>query len=78
MKHAVKKVSLKGGAKGLIINVPGAQVMTLEFQFIAGEFLVLKKKWEVLHLIEHMLLGANEKYPKARLFQEEFEKKDLG
>lgn len=74
MKHAVKKVSLKGGAKGLIINVPGAQVMTLEFQFIAGEFLVPKKKWEVPHLMEHMLLGANEKYPKARLFQQEFEK----
>ncbi|OGL31343.1 hypothetical protein A3F37_03195 [Candidatus Saccharibacteria bacterium RIFCSPHIGHO2_12_FULL_41_12] len=48
--------------------------MTLEFQFIAGEFLVSKKKWEVPHLMEHMLLGANDKYPKARLFQQEFEK----
>lgn len=74
MKHTVKKVSLKGGAKGLVVHVPGATVMTLEFQFIAGEFLVPKKKWEVPHLMEHMLLGANERYPKARLFQQEFEK----
>lgn len=57
-----------------MIHVPGAPVMSYEFQFIAGEFLVPKKKWEVPHLMEHMLLGANEKYPRARLFQQEFEK----
>jgi predicted Zn-dependent peptidase len=74
MKHTVTKKRLKNGSSGLMIHVPGAAVMSYDFQFIAGEFLVPKKKWEVPHLMEHMLLGANEKYPRARLFQQEFEK----
>ncbi len=31
-------------------------------------------KWETAHVMEHMLLGANELIPKARAFQAEFEK----
>ena len=31
-------------------------------------------KWETAHLMEHLLLGANEQIPKARAFQAEFEK----
>jgi predicted Zn-dependent peptidase len=48
--------------------------MDYEFNFRAGDYLVPRNKWEVPHLTEHVLLGANEKYPKARLFQAEFEK----
>lgn len=57
-----------------MIDVPGALVMTFEFNFRAGEYLVDPKKWETPHLMEHMLLGANELYPKSRVFQAEFEK----
>ncbi len=74
MKHTVIKVTLKNGAEGLLIDIPDASVMTFEFNFRAGEYLVDPKKVETPHLMEHMLLGANEKYPKARLFQAEFEK----
>lgn len=74
MKHTVKEIELKNGAKGLLINIPGATVMDYEFNFRAGEYLVDKAKWEVPHLMEHVLLGANEFIPKARLFQAEFEK----
>lgn len=74
MKHTVTEVELNNGAKGLLINVPGATVMDLEFNFRAGEYLVAKTKWEVPHLMEHVLLGANEFIPRARLFQAEFEK----
>lgn len=48
--------------------------MTFELNFRAGEYLVEKKKWETPHLMEHLLLGANEKWPKGRAFQAEFEK----
>ena len=48
--------------------------MDYEFNFRAGEYLVNRDKWEVPHLCEHVLLGANQKYPKARVFQAEFEK----
>lgn len=75
MKHTVTEAVLKNGAKGLFIHVPGASVMSFEINFRAGDYLVpSKEKWEVPHLMEHVLLGANEFIPKARLFQAEFEK----
>lgn len=75
MKHTVTETILKNGAKGLFIHVPDASVMTFEINFRAGDYLVPRKeKWEVPHLMEHVLLGANELIPKARLFQAEFEK----
>ncbi len=74
MKHIVHEISLKNGAKGLLIDVPDASVMTFEYNFRAGEYLVTREKWETPHLMEHVLLGANELLPKARVFQAEFEK----
>lgn len=74
MKHTVSELILKNGAKGLLIHVPDASVMSFELNFRAGEYLVNEKKWETPHLMEHMLLGANIKFPKARLFQAEIEK----
>ena len=74
MKHTVKEVSLKNGAKGLFIHVPNASVMTFDINFRAGEYLVDPEKWEVPHLMEHVLLGANELIPRARDFQAELEK----
>jgi predicted Zn-dependent peptidase len=78
MKHTVTEIELKNGAKGLLVDVPGATVMDLEFNFRAGEYLVDRNKWEVPHLMEHVLLGANEFIPKARAFQAEFEKNGAG
>lgn len=57
-----------------MIHIPDASVMAFEFNFRAGEYLVAPEKWETPHLMEHMLLGANERYPKSRLFQAEIEK----
>ncbi len=74
MKHVVNKLKLDSGAEGLLINVPDASVMTFELSFRAGEYLVDEPKWETPHLMEHLLLGANEFIPKARAFQAEFEK----
>jgi predicted Zn-dependent peptidase len=74
MKHVVTEVVLKNGAKGLLIHIPDASVMSFEFNFRAGEYLVAPEKWETPHLMEHMLLGANERYPKSRIFQAEIEK----
>ncbi len=74
MKHTVNEVELKNGAKGLLVHIPDASVMTFDINFRAGEYLVDPKKWEVAHLMEHVLLGANEMIPKARDFQAELEK----
>ncbi len=48
--------------------------MTFDINFRAGEYLVEREKWETPHLMEHLLLGANEMVPKARAFQAEFER----
>lgn len=74
MKHKVHKIQLKNGAEGLIIDVPDASVMNFYIDFRAGEYLVEPDKWEVPHLMEHVLLGANELIPKSRDFQAEFDK----
>lgn len=74
MKHSVSELVLNNGAKGLLVHVPAANVMTFEINFRAGEYLVDEKKWEVPHLMEHVLLGANELFPNARKFQAELEK----
>ncbi len=74
MRHTAQEVTLKNGAKGLFIHVPGATVMSMEINFRAGDFLCPEDKWETAHLMEHLLLGANEQIPRARAFQAEFEK----
>jgi predicted Zn-dependent peptidase len=74
MKHTVSEITLNNGGKGLFINIPNASVITFEINFRAGEFLVDPMKWEVPHLMEHVLLGANELLPKARDFQAELER----
>lgn len=74
MRHTVTEIELKNGAKGLMVHIPSASVMTFDVNFRAGEYLVDPAKWEVPHLMEHVLLGANELIPRARDFQAELEK----
>lgn len=74
MKHSVTEVSLQNGSKGILVHIPDASVMTYDINFRAGEYLVSEPKWEVPHLMEHVLLGANELLPRARDFQAELEK----
>jgi predicted Zn-dependent peptidase len=74
MKHTVEEIRMKNGSRGLLVHIPNASVMTIDINFRAGEYLVDPQKWEVPHLMEHVLLGANELIPKARDFQAELEK----
>jgi predicted Zn-dependent peptidase len=74
VRHTASEIRLNNGAHGLFIHIPDASVMTFDLNFRAGEYLVEPKKWEVPHLMEHVLLGANELYPRAREFQAELEK----
>ena len=43
MKHTVEEIRLKNGARGLLIDIPGATVMSFEFQFRAGNRYVKHK-----------------------------------
>ena len=74
MKHTTSELVLDNGARGILVHVPEATVMSFQVNFRAGEYLVDRDKWETPHIMEHMLLGANKHIPKARAFQAEFEK----
>ncbi len=75
MRHYVSEVHLKNGARGLLIDIPGASVTTYELNFRAGEFLMPHTKWEVPHILEHMVAsGANEHYPDRHVFNAEISK----
>lgn len=74
MKHNVEEIQLQNGAKGLLVHIADATVLDVYINFRAGEYLVERDKWEAPHLMEHVLLGANDKFPRARDFQAEVEK----
>jgi predicted Zn-dependent peptidase len=67
MSFKVEELTTKGGAKGLIIHVPGANTMAYEFEFRAGDrYAVREKKLETAHIMEHLAFGANAKYKTMR------------
>ena len=75
MKHTVHEVKLKNGARGLLIDVPGATVMSFQFHFRAGNRYVANKEvYETAHLMEHMAFGANARYKSEHAYEADFTK----
>lgn len=75
MKHTVEEIRLKNGARGLLIDVPDATVMSFQFQFRAGNRYVRDKEiYETAHIMEHMAFGANEKFRSEHAYEQEFTK----
>ena len=75
MKHSVEEITLKNGAKGLFIDIPGASVMATRIQFRAGMMYSKNKDvYEIPHLVEHLAFGANSKYRNEQEFETEFTK----
>lgn len=75
MNHTVEEVKLKNGAKGLLIDIPGATVMSMQFQFRAGSRYAKSKDIEqVAHIMEHMAFGANAQFKSEHAFESEFTK----
>ena len=75
MQHITTEVRLKNGARGLLIDVPGATVMSFQFQFRAGNRYVKDKDiYETAHIMEHMCFGANAKYRSEHAYEADFTK----
>lgn len=67
MSFKVEEVITRGGAKGLLIHVPGANTMAFEFEFRAGNrYAISEEKVETAHIMEHLAFGANAKYKTMR------------
>ena len=55
MKHSVEEITLKNGAKGLLIDIPGASVMSTRIQFRAGMMYAKNHYvYEIPHVVEHL------------------------
>ena len=75
MKHTTTEIRLKNGARGLLIDVPGATVMSFQFQFRAGNRYVKSKDiYETAHIMEHMAFGANAAFKNEHDYEAEFTK----
>lgn len=75
MKHTVEEIKLKNGARGLLIDVADATVMSFQFHFRAGNRYVRNKDiYETAHIMEHMAFGANEAYRSEHAYEQEFTK----
>ena len=75
MKHSIEEITLKNGAKGLLIDIPGASVMSTRIQFRAGMLYAKNKDvYEIPHVVEHLAFGANSKYKDEQDFESEFTK----
>ena len=73
MKHTVEEVRLKNGARGLLIDIPGATVMSFQFQFRAGNHYVRSKDiYETAHVMEHLAFGANAQFESEHDYEAEF------
>lgn len=75
MKHTTQEVRLKNGARGLLVDIPGATVMSFQFQFRAGNRYVKHKDiYETAHIMEHMAFGANAQFKSEHEYEAEFTK----
>ena len=75
MKHTSTEVRLKNGARGLLIDIPGATVMSFQFHFRAGSRYVKNKDiYETAHIMEHMAFGSNAQFSSEHAYEAEFTK----
>lgn len=75
MKHTVQEITLKNGSRGLLIDIPGATVMSFQFHFRAGNRFVANNDIEqAAHIMEHMAFGANARFSDGQAYEAEFTK----
>ena len=75
MNHTVEEIRLKNGARGLLIDVPGATTMNMQFHFRAGNRYAKSKDIDqVAHIMEHMAFGVNARFKSENEFEFEFTK----
>ena len=75
MKHSVEEIQLKNGAKGFLIDIPGASVMATRIEFRAGMLYAKNRDvYELPHVVEHLAFGANAKFRDEQQFEAEFTK----
>jgi predicted Zn-dependent peptidase len=75
MKHTVTEHKLVSGAQGLVIDVPGSAVVNLQVRFDSGFQFADRKRYEVPHVMEHVLATVTQDHPGPNEFIIEAQKK---
>jgi predicted Zn-dependent peptidase len=63
VKHSVHEYHVGDGASGLIINVPGSDVTSLQFRFNSGFQFANPKTYELPHVLEHLMASVTKRHP---------------
>lgn len=75
MKHSIEEITLKNGARGLLIDIPNSSVMSTRVQFRAGmRYAKNPDVYEIAHVVEHLSFGANAKFKDEQAYEAEFTK----
>lgn len=75
MKHSIEEITLKNGAKGVLIDIPGASVMNTRVHFRAGmRYAKSPELYEIAHVTEHLAFGANSQFKDEQAYEAEFTK----
>jgi predicted Zn-dependent peptidase len=74
MIHTVTEHTLSTGTKGLLIDVPGSEVINILIRFNSGYQFSPDGKYELSHFVEHLIANGNEDYPSAEGFKVEVAK----
>jgi predicted Zn-dependent peptidase len=74
LKHSVTEHHVSGGASGLVIDVPGSDVVSLQVRFNSGFQFADPKLYEVPHVMEHVLATVTQRHPGPNQFYIEAQK----
>lgn len=74
MKHTVTEHELPSGAKGLIVDVPSSDVVNVVIRFNSGFQFADQTKFEIPHVMEHLLATVTQKYPSSNAYMIEAQK----
>lgn len=74
MKHTVTEHKLPSGAKGLLVDVPGTDVIDIQIHFNSGFQFAGGKPYELPHVLEHLMSCGTTSHPKPNEFKTEIQK----
>ncbi len=75
LAHTVHEIALNSGARGLLIDVPGAGEMYMLFSFtLDGTNATNLDKLQAPHILEHLVCNEPEPYATLEQFNQEFTK----
>ena len=72
-EYKIDRYRADNGLDGLLIDIPNSSLVGLDISFGAGRYFCPPTKPELAHLLEHVVLMANEQYPSSAEFNRAIE-----